>query len=310
MKQEESIFRRGINSFKKDGFKETLYKILKFIKRTGVFNSSNHIRALWFSSEKIPNFGDKLTPYLIEKLTGEKPFRVNEYCNKTYYMMSGSILDRSSHNAIVFGSGIIKKDENVIRPKKILAVRGPLTRKRLIQLGYNCPETYGDPALLLPLIYKPKDIIKNYKIGIIPHYIDYSYVKDQIGKNKHFLIINIFDPIEKVIDDINKCEKTISSSLHGLIVSHAYNEASLWVKFSDNLAGDDTKFHDYLYSVNIKPYKPFDFRSYIPLSEEIEKRFEKEENKTRVNRGIIQKLQQNLLTSWPLPIHIDDKRLK
>jgi len=309
MKQEESIFRRGINSFKKDGFKETLYKILKFIKQTGVFNSSNHIRALWFSSEKIPNFGDKLTPYLIEKFTGEKPFRVNEYCNKAYYMMSGSILNRSSHNAIIFGSGIMKKDEKVIEPKEILAVRGPLTRKRLIELGYICPEIYGDPALLLPLVYEPK-ITERYKIGIIPHYVDYNYVKNQIGKSNNFLIINIFDPIEKVINDINRCEKTISSSLHGLIVSHAYNKPSLWVKFSDNLAGDDTKFHDYLYSVNVNPYKPFDLKYHTPLFEEIEKRFKEEENKARVDRSIIQKLQQNLLASWPLPIHIDDKRLK
>jgi len=303
------MFKRLINNLKEYGLKETIYKMLRFIKRTGVFSSSNHIRALWFSSDKIPNFGDKLTPYLIEKFTGEKPFRVNEYCNKPYYMMSGSILDRSSHKAIIFGSGIIKKNENIIKPKEILAVRGPLTRKRLVELGYICPEVYGDPALLLPLIYEPKTT-KQYKIGIIPHYIDYNYVKNQIGKDNDFLIINIFDPIEKVIDDINKCEKTISSSLHGLIVSHAYNRPSLWVKFSDNLAGDDTKFHDYLYSVSIKPYKPLGFRSHIPLFEEIEKKFEEEESKARVDGSIIQQLQRNLLNSWPLSIHIDNERFK
>jgi len=303
------MFKRLINNLKEHGLKETIYKILTFIKRTEVFNSSSHIRALWFSSSKIPNFGDKLTPYLIEKFTGEKPFRVNEYCNKTYYMMSGSILDRSSHNAIIFGSGILKRNENVTEPKEILAVRGPLTRERLVKLGYNCPEVYGDPALLLPLVYESK-ITEQYKIGVIPHYVDYNYVQKQIGKDDNFLIINILDPIEKVIDDINKCEKTISSSLHGLIVSHVYNKPSLWVKFSDNLAGDDTKFYDYLYSVDIKPYNPFDFKSHIPKHQEIEEKINKESDKVKPKNSTIQKLQKNLLDLWPLAINKDNKKLK
>jgi pyruvyltransferase len=302
IKQKESIFKMGINSLKKEGFKETLYKIPKFIKRTGFFYSPNRIRALWFSSEKIPNFGDRLTPYLIEKFTGETPFRVNEYCNKTYYMMSGSILDRSSHNAIIFGSGILKRNEKIVEPKKILAVRGPLTRKRLIELGYNCPEIYGDPALLLPLVHKPK-VTERYKIGVIPHYVDYNYVLKQIGNNDDFLVINIFDPIEKVIDNINKCEKTISSSLHGLIVSHAYNKPSLWVKFSGNLAGDDTKFYDYLYSVNIQFYDPLNLKSRIPQPQGIEEVIHKKFNVIKPKGSTIQKMQKNLMDLWPLAVH-------
>ncbi len=302
MNQEKSIPKRGINSLKENGFRKTLYKALKFIKGTGVFSSFDNIRALWFSDKEILNFGDNLTPYLIEKLTDKKPYLVNRYCYKKHYLMAGSILSEANKNSIIFGTGIMVKNEKIKKPKKILAVRGPLTRKRLIELGYICPEVYGDPALLLPLVYKPK-VTEQYKIGVVPHYVDYNQVQNQIGNNDDFLIINVFNPVEKVIDDINKCEKTISSSLHGLIVSHAYNKPSLWVKFSDNLAGDSTKFYDYLYSVNIKPYNPLDLRSHIPQPQEIEEKINKELDIAKPKSSTIQGIQKNLMDLWPLAIH-------
>ena len=49
-----------------------------------------------------------------------------------------------------------------------------------------------------------------------------------------------------------KCKFIISSGLHGLIVSDAYNIPNSRIRMSDKLVGGDFKFIDYELSVNKK----------------------------------------------------------
>jgi pyruvyltransferase len=69
-------------------------------------------------------------------------------------------------------------------------------------------------------------------------------------------LIDMQDPIEEVIDRIAACELVASSSLHGLIASHAYSIPAFWIKFRPLLSGDDSKFHDYFLSIGRDPRSP------------------------------------------------------
>lgn len=144
------------------------------------------------------------------------------------------------------------------------AVRGPLTRKRILAAGHHCPEIYGDPAVLLPLYYNPTSK-KKYGLGIIPHYVDAEQVVRQYA-DKECLIILPTDPTEKVISDILSCEAIVSSSLHGLITACCYGIPCLWAEFSDGVAGKGFKFRDFFESSGIKPYKPADLRRVSDIS--------------------------------------------
>ena len=73
--------------------------------------------------------------------------------------------------------------------------------------------------------------------------------------------------IDLVINDILSCEKTISSSLHGLIVSDAYNIPNKWVKFNDKINGDDTKYYDYFKSVKRVDINYIDCSNYKKIPE-------------------------------------------
>lgn len=228
---------------------------LKYIVKD-LFIDKNVIRMSW---DQGTNFGDAFNPYLIKNLTNQSILWVNrKYYHKPYLMSIGSILQKSTSNALVWGSGFISADSKLDEsPKKIYAVRGPRTRNRLIELGYSCPEVYGDPALLIPKIYNPK-IEKNYKLGIIPHYVDKDNPNLKNFFDKDILIIDIKQKDHfKFIDQLLSCEKIISSSLHGIIVSDAYKIPSIWVEFSNKVKGDGFKFLDYFESVHRKDKRPY-----------------------------------------------------
>ena len=119
----------------------------------------------------------------------------------------------------------------------------------MLSVGIDCPEVYGDPALLCPLLYQP-DMTKTHRLGIIPHYVDKgNSLVERFLQDPEVRLIDIQGGIYNVIDEINQCELIASSSLHGMIVADAYGVPSLWIRLSNTILGGDFKFKDYLASV-------------------------------------------------------------
>ncbi len=207
------------------------------------------------------NYGDLLSKYLVENISGKRvkwvqPKKQGWYKrDKTNYLAIGSILSHASKKSIVWGSGIIDC-EHLIERADFRAVRGPRTHEFLSKQGFDCPEVYGDPALLLPRYFTSNDK-KKFEVGIIPHYNDYKKVKEAYKNDGSIKVIDLMTlDVEETTREILSCEQTISSSLHGLIVSHAYNIPSIWVEFSDKIFGDGVKYPDYLESLDIPVYQP------------------------------------------------------
>ena len=203
------------------------------------------------------NFGDHVTSFIFHRIYNKG---ANIDINggkerKDVVFGAGSILNRAKHNSVIWGTGFMFPNDKVTKPKKILSVRGPLTRKRLLDIGHECPECYGDIGLILPYFFYPP-FIKTHKIGIIPHYIDIPrFNKIYTEENENIKIIDVSKPVPRVIRDILSCEMTVSSSLHGIIVSHAYNRKCLWIKITDLIAGGTFKFRDYYGSLNMENYE-------------------------------------------------------
>lgn len=250
------------------------------------------------------NFGDLLSKYLLEKIT---KLKVQKICHPSmrrykyfikHYLTIGSILEVANTNSIIWGSGIIRKNQ-FVEKSKFLAVRGPRTRSRLLELGYEVPEVYGDPAILLPKYFE-NNVKKKYKIGIIPHYINYEETMTIWGDENRIKIIDLItDNIERTINEILECEIIISSSLHGIIVSQSYGIPSLWIKLSNKLAGDDVKFYDYFESVGILYGKVFDINPLYFSYDELFVLIEENKNLLLPNKELLVKRQTELLKSCP-----------
>lgn len=190
------------------------------------------------------NFGDILTPKLFDYYSLKYEYHEKDFDT----ICIGSTGNKVTNGCLVLGTGIAWENTNLNPNADWRFVRGPHTRSALLKSGGYCPEIYGDPALLLPLFCDESK--KEYDLGIVPHMKEYEMVKNKYP-NHHVINLNNIDPI-KVAKEITKCRSIISSSLHGIICSHAYNIPCAWVKFSDIIIGDDTKYKDHYSSINLK----------------------------------------------------------
>lgn len=226
--------------------------------------NSDHIPFLHFKAQGFENLGDYLGKYLTEKISEKETieFKINQHPH--LFLTIGSIISPKLPNQTVYwGSGIISKSIKPNIQSFYTAVRGPLTKKILYHHGLKNNTPIGDPALLLPAFIKKPNIQKKYKIGIIPHYIDQDDVKNRLDQNLSnsgdVLLIDIkTTDVQHFLNEIASCELVLSSSLHGIIISHAYGIPALWVEFSSKVIGNGFKFNDYFLSVGIEPYRPID----------------------------------------------------
>ena len=203
-----------------------------------------------------PNWGDALSPVVVELLSG-KPALHLAGLHHDRYLVIGSILGSANERSEVWGSGFIRENESVIgRPRAVHAVRGPLSRASLLKQGIECPEVYGDPALLLPRFFNP-DEPKRYCVGIIPHYVDKRHPwLEQHRHDPQVLILDIESDIQQFVRAVKSCDVILSSSLHGLICADAYGVPNAWIQFSDDVVGGDFKFRDYRLSIGAEEPKP------------------------------------------------------
>lgn len=200
------------------------------------------IKFWWVTNPKPGNFGDIITPLLLQH------FNVDfEYHTEFNAISIGSIAKKAKNETIVLGSGIMNRSDRLFPSADWRFVRGKLTRASIIEQGGKCPEVFGDPALLLPLICDESK--KEYDVGIIPHYVDYDYARSKFPNYKVINLLNS-NPLD-VSREITKCRSVISSSLHGIVCAHAYGIPAAWTKFSNSLKGDDVKFYDHYSAVNL-----------------------------------------------------------
>lgn len=244
-----------------------------------IFSNPIIVNAVIYTDEngkvRHENWGDDISYYFLREISKRSiaifgnsslAFRLN----LKNYLCIGSVIDMlCKENSEVWGSGIIDEDKPLrIKPKKVYAVRGPLTRQKLLAEGIECPEVYGDPALLVAKYYQPK-VEKKYKYGFISHVSNLDKIKEMsidgmlIKDRSDVLIIDLskYDKWTDIPDQICSCENIISGSLHGLIMAEAYKIPNVWVEFGTPLIGGHFKFHDFFLSIDRNREQPVSIKN-------------------------------------------------
>jgi pyruvyltransferase len=221
-----------------------------------------------FYYDGVKNAGDMLTTPILKHFGYEAVLTGRN--NKGKLLGVGSIMRALRAGDTVWGAGCILKHEVNGKGCRFLAVRGPKT-KELIK-NANVPAIYGDPGLLLPLIYNP-DIKVTHEVGIVPHYVDKqtAYSKYAID-SKYNKFIDIQADWQTVVKEIKSCKKIISSSLHGIVIAEAYGIPAEWEVLSDKLIGGEFKFQDYFLGTGRDSQRPDTPLPAIPDIREIQDR--------------------------------------
>lgn len=201
------------------------------------------------------NFGDEISKFITEQLINKDKYELvfNQNNVPINIVCIGSYIHCAKNNSFIFGSGV-RTPNNIENGHRytslnVCAVRGPLTSKFLSNRNIDVPSVYGDPALLLQKLYKPVKINNlSDKIGVIPHKSNYNFYVNKVDTSR-FYLIDPCDKWENVINCIYSCKAVVSSSLHGLICSDAYNIPNLWLD-EYKLSEGDFKFRDYFASQN------------------------------------------------------------
>lgn len=244
------------------------------------------MRLHWYQSK---NFGDALSPRIVEKLSGEKAIWSSMPCAeivaigsvlfggtslfwnrakllspKGLAKLGQKVLDCLQPRLTIWGSGFLF-DEGVtsaikVRNFDVRAVRGKNSLEILKRLGFaDDGIALGDPGLLFPMLLDQKPETK-YDVGIVPHFSDKEAgarkAVELAAKGMKVKLVDVLqdDPLETV-REIGECAKILSSSLHGLVTADAFGiprEHVWWGTLGQTTEQAKFKFEDYE-SVAVSP---------------------------------------------------------
>lgn len=234
------------------------------------------------------NFGDELSPYLIEKITNKRVIHFTGKNKEGSLYAIGSILtyEEIRSGAVIWGSGVMTSKAlklfpylfplNRTMPKLIQRlkenkqvncdvrlIRGELSRNLLIKEGVNCPEIFGDPAVLVRRFYMPSESVEpKYNFGLICHKSHEGLIDRNEVQRRGGVLISIQrqgrEELEKFILEVNSCRKIYSSSLHGLMMGHVYGVSAQWIQIKNKKIHreQEFKFYDYFSGVGIAEERP------------------------------------------------------
>ena len=128
-------------------------------------------------SEK-ENLGDWLALPIYDYMTSRYHLDKNKKVGKTKHLYTiGSLIMMGHQNATIWGSGILNSEQAVsigqrtaYRVLDVRCVRGPETLQKLKENGIDVSKCkIGDPGVLMPLIYQPKEYEHKREYSVLIH---------------------------------------------------------------------------------------------------------------------------------------------
>lgn len=199
----------------------------------------------------VDNFGDPLAP-LIVSLMVQRAGLPSAALPERRLLAVGSILHFAESGDVVWGSGRngrIAESDHRFDDLDVRAVRGPRTREWLLDRGVHCPEVFGDPAMLLPML-RP-DLVelsrdRRHRVTFVSHIDDPPH-----SVPPGVRVLSPCDHVEMILCALVQSELVIATSLHPVIVAEAFGVPARSIV---NQSESEFKFADYFLSTGRPHY--------------------------------------------------------
>jgi glycosyltransferase involved in cell wall biosynthesis len=212
------------------------------------------IPLFWWIRPAPGNMGDWLSPYIINKLTGYSVGYAGADSAKLISL--GSIGRYTNEKHVVWGTGISGRHTPLNAHAKYLAVRGPYTAESVQESGGVAPEIFGDPGILMQDIYQAKSKPEKGRYGLVRHFVHQDC---KLNLSDDICDINIMlsstEDIENFVEQINKCEAVVTTSLHVMILCHSYKIPCRLIDIPEDgrsVHGDGIKYKDFYEGAGVK----------------------------------------------------------
>jgi len=198
---------------------------------------------------QVRNFGDLLGPIIVAKMLDRSGIQPNT--SPRHDLLSiGSIMHFAEDGATIWGTGIngkVDSSAHTFEHLDVRAVRGPRTRERLLEMGITTPEVFGDPGLLVSVLWDRDDWLdaragRSTPVTIIPNLNDMRRYDRSDPR-----VVDPRRPIAEVIARVLQSELVVASSLHGIVVADAFGIPAALVRSPHEPL---FKYEDYFFGTN------------------------------------------------------------
>jgi len=172
------------------------------------------------------NFGDYMSKIIVQNVVEENYEELNSAIKYSVdgvedrLLAIGSILHHANDHDVIWGSGVNGKalgQKLSAVALDVRMVRGPLSREVLLHHDISCPQSYGEPGLLVSEFYGGADVDeKRYPFSLVLNLNDTLLYEDE-----DYIIYPNWS-LDRVIERIRASELVVSTSLHGLVIAEAF----------------------------------------------------------------------------------------
>jgi hypothetical protein len=198
------------------------------------------------------NMGDIFNIDLIKYIYKVDPINIKDSNNRL--LLVGSIASKVRYGDIINGIGWkgnnLDEKTDIISSLKVFGVRGPLTKTLFEKKGSDLSNLKFelDPGLLIKEVYNiDLKSSKEKNVLFIPHYMDEEVYKGNYPKGID--VVSVDSSPKKIAKKILNAKIIYTSSLHGIIFSHALKKPCVFIKPQSN--EPMFKYEDYFLSVGL-----------------------------------------------------------